>query len=141
MSLRIHQKTIFALFGGLFACSTAMANLVGYWPLDGNGEAVVGSEGLLRNNSAAAVDRNGNTDGALVFNGNNQYVEVPGGGGLDGLVTGTVSMWVKWTGSQQEDCCAAVSAVERIALNTARTTSEVRNPCSRDSTTACLGSQ
>jgi hypothetical protein len=28
------------------------------------------------------------------------FVSVPGGGGLDGLQTGTIAFWVKWTGIQ-----------------------------------------
>ena len=37
---------------------------------------------------------------ALSFNGNDQYVSISGGGGLSGLNTGSISLWVKWNGIQ-----------------------------------------
>ena len=40
---------------------------------------------------------------AAVFDGSqNQYVNITGGGGLNGLTTGTIGMWVNWTSSGQQ---------------------------------------
>jgi hypothetical protein len=71
-------------------------------PLDGNGTALVGTSGALANEPAAATDRFGTPTGALAFSSlSQQYVGVGGGGGLNDLQTGTISMYVKWTGPQQ----------------------------------------
>src|SRR5438067_230712 len=59
---------------------------------------------------AAAPDRNGVAGGALAFSGS-QYVSVAGGGGLNAANAGTVSMWVKWSGTQDADCCGSFGAV------------------------------
>jgi hypothetical protein len=76
--------------------------LVGYWPLDGNAMAVIGTSGMLVSNPVPAMDRNDVAGGALFFDGTlQQRVQVPGGGGLNGASRGTVSMWVKWTGTQR----------------------------------------
>ena len=37
---------------------------------------------------------------ALDFDGTNDYVSVPNGGGLNNLQSGTIEMWVKWNGTQ-----------------------------------------
>ncbi|HXJ56204.1 MAG TPA: LamG-like jellyroll fold domain-containing protein [Verrucomicrobiae bacterium] len=79
----------------------APAGLVGYWPLDGNGTAVVGVNGNLVNAPVATDDRNATANGALAFDGTLlQRVEIPGGGGLNGATMGTISLWAKWTGPQ-----------------------------------------
>ena len=79
----------------------APAGLVGYWPLDGQAGAIVGTNGVLINNPVPAADRNGVPGGALFFDGSvSNRVEIPGGGGLSGSTQGTISMWVKWTGLQ-----------------------------------------
>ena len=89
------------------------ATLVSYWPLNGNASAVRGANGSLIGGGATAADRNGQAAGALAFIGTSQqYVSVPGGGGLDGASSGTISMWVKWTGVPQDaDCCGTFGAV------------------------------
>ena len=75
--------------------------LVGYWPLNGNADAAVGPDGVLINSPVAAPDRLSAADGALAFDGSkSNRVEIPGGGGLSGAQQGTISMWVKWTGTQ-----------------------------------------
>lgn len=84
------------------------ADIIGYWPLDGDASSCIGTDGILHNSPVPVSDRHGNVGGALSFDGNNQYVEFIGGGGLDGLTTGSVSMWVKWVGPQQKDCCGSV---------------------------------
>lgn len=90
----------------------APAGLLGYWPLDGNGEALVGTAGNLVNGPIPAPDRNGTANLALSFDGTlQQTVEVPGGGGLNAARLGTISMWVKWTGPQDAACCGGFGAV------------------------------
>ena len=76
--------------------------LVGYWPLAGNATAVIGTDGTMVNGPVAATNENGVAGGALAFDGSQQqYVSIPGGGGLNAATTGTVSMWVMWNSDNQ----------------------------------------
>lgn len=111
------------------------ATLVSYWPFDGNATAVRGVNGAPVGAVTATADRNGAAGGALAFNGaSQQYVSVPGGGGLNAATAGTVSLWVRWSGTQDGDCCGTFGAVlarqgnglfsdDIIALNSANPTS------------------
>ncbi len=86
--------------------------LVGYWPLDGNANAVVGVGGIMVSNPVPTLDRNELPDGALAFDGLlQQRVEIPGGGGLNAAPRGTISLWVKWTGIQDTGFGGAAGAV------------------------------
>ena len=87
------------------------ATLLSYWPFDGNATAARGVNGTLVGAVAGTADRNGVAGGALAFNGASQYVDVPGGGGLNAATSGTISMWVKWSGAQDADCCGTFGAV------------------------------
>ncbi len=88
------------------------ATLVGYWPFDGNATGQRGGNGTLVGTVSATTDRNGAAGGALAFNGaSSQYVSIPGGGGLNAAAQGTISLWVKWTGTQDADCCGTFGAV------------------------------
>lgn len=88
------------------------ATLVSYWPFNGNATALRGTSGSLVGAIATVADRNGSDAGALAFNGTlSQYVSVPGGGGLNAAKEGTISLWVKWTGTQDGDCCGSFGAV------------------------------
>jgi hypothetical protein len=88
------------------------ATLVSYWPFDGNATATLGVSGTLVGAVTATADRNGTAGGALAFNGVlQQYVSVAGGGGLNGASAGTISLWVKWAGTQDADCCGSFGAV------------------------------
>jgi len=90
---------------------SSRANLVAYWPLDGNAIAARGVSGTLYGATAAA-DRQGQTDGAVSFHGAIQSLgRVDGGGGLDGATAGTISLWVNWIGMQDADCCGSFGAV------------------------------
>ena len=88
----------------LGAWAPARAGLVGYWPLDGDGTAVVGTGGTLVGGPTPAADRNGAAGGALAFAStgptSGSYVSVAGGGGLNAATTATLSMWVQWNGTQ-----------------------------------------
>ena len=88
------------------------ATLVGYWPFNGNATSLRGTSGTLVGAVATTTDRNGAAGGALAFNGaQSQYVSVAGGGGLNAANQGTISLWVKWTGTQDADCCGTFGAV------------------------------
>ena len=81
----------------------APAGLMGYWPLDGNANALIGTAGIMVGNPVPALDRNNVAGGALAFDGAlQQHVQVPGGGGLNGARQGTIGLWVKWNGTQDE---------------------------------------
>ena len=80
------------------------AELIGYWPFDGNAEAVVGEDGLEVNGPiAVSTDRNGAVGSALKFNGIDQYIEVPGGGGLNAAFGGTIGLWANWLSIDQDE--------------------------------------
>ncbi len=106
------------------------ATLVSYWTFDGNATATRGTSGTLMGAVGAANDRNNQPNGALAFGGPSQHVSVAGGGGLNAAAAGTISIWVKWNGVQDADCCSTFGAVlgrqangmfsdNIIALNTA----------------------
>jgi hypothetical protein len=88
------------------------AGLIGYWPFDGNANAVIGVNGIMVSNPVPTMDRNMVAGGALAFDGTlQQRVEVPGGGGLNGLLRGTIAMWVKWSGPQDTGAANSAGAV------------------------------
>src|SRR5688500_7310290 len=87
------------------------ATLVSYWPFDGDATATRGTSGALVGAVTAANDRNNQPNGALAFGGPSQHVTVAGGGGLNAAAAGTISMWVKWNGTQDADCCSTFGAV------------------------------
>lgn len=88
------------------------ATLVSYWPFNGSASALRGTSGTLVGAVATTTDRNGAAGGALGFNGAlAQYVSVAGGGGLNAANQGTISLWVKWSGTQDADCCGTFGAV------------------------------
>ncbi len=101
--MRVHRFFGLALVSilALAIVLPAQGGLIGYWPLDGDATAIVGTTGTLVGGPTAAADRNGIAGGALAFNGaQQQYVSIAGGGGLDGASTATISMWVQWNGLQ-----------------------------------------
>jgi hypothetical protein len=90
----------------------APTGLVGYWPLDGDAIALLGTSGIMVSNPVPALDRNGLAGGALSFDGAlQQRVQIPGGGGLNGISRGSISMWVKWNGMQDTGFGGAAGAV------------------------------
>ncbi|HWN95247.1 MAG TPA: LamG-like jellyroll fold domain-containing protein [Methylomirabilota bacterium] len=91
---------------------SAPTGLMGYWPLDGNANAVIGQNGIMVSNPVVTPDRNDTAGGALLFDGTlQQYVQIPGGGGLNGAPRGTISMWVKWLGTQDSGAATSFGAV------------------------------
>lgn len=47
----------------------------------------------------------------LNFDGNNDYVALPNGGGINGSTTGTIEMWVKWNGNNQPNGFQSYGAI------------------------------
>ena len=86
--------------------------LVGYWPLDGDATAIVGASGIMVSNPVVTLDRNELPGGALAFDGLlQQRVEIPAGGGLNAAPRGSISLWVKWIGTQDTGFGGAAGAV------------------------------
>jgi len=81
-----------ALLLGL--AGAASAGLVAYYPLDGNGNAVVGTNGALKGTATGAADRFGTPNAALELDGNSDYVDV---GAMDDDTNNaaTLSAWVR----------------------------------------------
>ena len=87
---------------------TLNTGLVGLWSFDGK-DITNG-----RINDTSGQSNHGNTSGiasstfyaqgkigqAANFDGVNDYVSISGGGGLNAASTGSISMWVKWNGTQ-----------------------------------------
>ncbi len=79
--------------------------LIGQWSFDGadvSGTTAYdrsgsGNNGTLTGGSVVAIGKIGQ---ALSFDGVDDYVSVANGGGLNNLGTGSISMWVKWSGTQ-----------------------------------------
>ena len=95
--------TAAGLIAVLASAAPARADLLGYWPLDGDARAVVGVDGSPIGQPPATADRHGNPRGALGFDGaRQQYVLIPAGSGLNGLSRGTISLWVKWDAVRQD---------------------------------------
>ncbi len=92
--------SLLMLLGSMAA--TASAAMIGHWKLNGNGTALPGTNGALINGPTPVADRFGTVGGALSFNGaTQQYMSIAGGGGLNNLQQGTISMFVRWSGSQE----------------------------------------
>lgn len=88
------------------------AALISYWPFNGNATATRGTNGTFSGAVTATTDRNNAAGSALAFSGASQYVNVTGGGGLNGATSGTISMWAKWNGTSQDaDCCGSWGAI------------------------------
>ncbi|MCH9022698.1 MAG: sulfatase-like hydrolase/transferase, partial [Planctomycetes bacterium] len=72
-------------------------NLVGYWPFDENdpgNHAGKGKEGTLVNGPVWKPTL-GHFNGALQFDGTNDYIEIEGYKGITGSASRTVSAWIK----------------------------------------------
>jgi hypothetical protein len=112
--------TTVALFGGV-----ADADLIAYYPLDGDATAVIGTDGTLQNGASAGVDRNGSAGGGVSFDGSSQqYASITDSGLLTSLNsgTGTFSTWVAWNGTQDVgfgDSYGAVLARQQNGLESA----------------------
>ncbi len=77
-------------------------NIGGTGSANGSG-SITSSVNFTTFSPFALANANGGTNfpgSALNFVGGDDYVSVPSGGGLDNLQSGTIEMWVKWTGTQ-----------------------------------------
>ncbi len=95
-------QPLLALFALFVSATCSYAELIRHWPFDNSlDDIVVPDSGTAIGAVTYAPDRNGNADSALSIDGSQaQYVSVTGGGGLNALTTGTIALWVKWTGLQ-----------------------------------------
>ena len=79
--------------------------LVGWWKFDeGSGTSAAdssgqGNTGTLTLGPTWVAGKRGQ---AVRFDGSDDYVSVPNGGGLNNVSTGSIAMWVKWTGTQDQ---------------------------------------
>lgn len=106
------SRTMFraALVAGwsLLAASGAQAALTNYYPLDGNGNAAIGTpNGTPINAPPAAINRYNLAGGAVSFNGVNQSIDIATNGTdpLDNKSTFSFSFWANWQGAQDSACC------------------------------------
>lgn len=79
------------------------AELVGYWPFDGDGRSEFGSA-VQHGEIAATCDRSGRADGAVQFRAEKRgyfSIALGAGGGFDLMKTGTISLWVRWDDGPQ----------------------------------------
>lgn len=85
----------------------AWSELIRQWSFDGTfEERVAGDHGVAVNGPSFAPRTGIIATGAVVFDGaRQQFVNIPGGGGLDGLETGTISFNLRWNGVQDSSCC------------------------------------
>jgi hypothetical protein len=102
---KMTQLTV-ALSGiSLAAATAAHAALIESLPLNGTTTAVVGLDGTAVNGPTATTGYDGTAGGATAFQpvsyfGN--YVSIPDAGGLSGATQGTLAMWVRWNGLQNQ---------------------------------------
>lgn len=74
------------------------SGLIAYYPFDGTSADYSGNknDGQTIGNPIFTIDRNGKANGAISFNGKNQYVTVPDAPSLKNLSTGvSITAWVK----------------------------------------------
>lgn len=77
--------------------------LITYYPLNGGASDVAGSTEASIFGAVLAEDRFGNANGALYFDGVDDMVQVTAGGGLNARNTGTIALWAKWEGVQDQN--------------------------------------
>ena len=76
----------------LLAPLAANAALIYHTALDGNGNAIVGTDGVANGAPTATADMNGNPGGAVLFNGTTDFYDL---GNLGSFSAGTISAWVR----------------------------------------------
>lgn len=122
LAASFHRTFSFAV---LLACAglpvVAQASLIGWWEMNGNANATVGTNGSLLymvqfgDPPVPTTDRFGTSNGALSFCASRPYdhMNIPGGGGLAGLQTGTIAFWVNWVGNQTSSSYGAGAVLGR----------------------------
>jgi len=93
---------LFGLIAGMADAADLSSGLVGYWPLDGNGEDIVGnSEGILEGD--ADWTGNGRINGAVMLDGITSYVAISGF-----ELTTTEVTAVAWLNGWKQDAWAGI---------------------------------
>ncbi|NDV63153.1 hypothetical protein G0Q06_11875 [Puniceicoccales bacterium CK1056] len=91
--------------------TSAPSFLLRYWKLDGDlTDELTSDSGTASAFPQYTTDRHGIPDGALAFDGTS-YVEWSDGSALNALQIGTISMWVKWIGTQDGNQAGSYGAV------------------------------
>ena len=101
---------------GAATAGSVRADLIRHYPLDGNGAEVTpsGVDAAPQGTPTAAADRSGNPAGAVSFDGVDDVLVASDGGGLNGLQTGTIALFVKWNGAAQDQACCGITAFGTI---------------------------
>lgn len=91
-----------ALAAVLVTAQASRAELIRHWEFDGDfTESVAEDHAIPVNGAGFGTDRFGIPNMALSVNGGlRQYVKADGGGGLNNLQAGSISMFVRWVGTQ-----------------------------------------
>ena len=79
----------------LFGVGQTQAELVAHWKLDGNGDDSANGHGGTVNGATPTEDRFGNANGALLFDGSNDYIDVSHHADLTPANAMTISAWFK----------------------------------------------
>ena len=75
------------------------AELVGYWPFDGDGRSELIGNATQHGEIASTRNRSGKEGGAVQFDAKKKgyfSIALNAGGGFDQMKTGTFSLWVRW---------------------------------------------
>jgi hypothetical protein len=101
--VRIYSCALSAADVGLLAGKApAEPNLVGWWKLDETGGTVVYDSAGVNDGAAYGSPlwqpTGGKIDGALKFDGVNDYVQLPIGPTIKSLTNSTFATWVNWSG-------------------------------------------
>lgn len=91
-----------------FMTYTAFAQMVWHSAMDGGANALVGDDGVQYSYPVATEDMNGNPDGAVWFDGTNDYFRISKQ--VSRLTAGTISAWVRADRVQGEEGPVAVGA-------------------------------
>lgn len=90
---------------GMLATPLTFANLVAYYPFNGNAndESGNGFDGTV-SGATLTTDRFNNADSAYFFDGQNDYIKIASGPNLQGASQTTLVAWVKSDPNKGEDC-------------------------------------
>lgn len=105
MSARMKEVSLcVAALAALVSVQSAEGSLIGYWPMNIEPTGPAGTSGTLVGTVVSAADRNGDPNSAMSFAStgatSGSYANIPGGGGLNGATTASISLWVRWNGIQ-----------------------------------------
>ena len=87
---------------------SARGELIWHSAMDGNANAIVGSNGVATGNPTGTLDKNGNLNGAVDFSGGNFFYTIAANPAVSSLSAGSISAWVKWDDSAEQQGVVAV---------------------------------